>query len=79
VDVYYDEDWHHVYEGDTARLEWVEKNIPDGQKSVTAARFRTYKDTTSSSNTILYEFDFWEVEAVAVPIFMNAYRRLREE
>lgn len=68
VDIYYEGDWHHVHEGFFADRTWVEKNIPEGQKSVTAARIRFYNELENEVlRARLYEFDFWEVELPPPP------------
>lgn len=57
--VFYDEDWHHVYEGAYPDREWVEKEIPAGTKSVTKAKVRFYNsDPDNVRNPYLFEFDF---------------------
>jgi len=63
VDVYYDGDWHHVYEGAYTNSEWVEKPIPAGTKSVTAAQIRFHGIVDDPYEHLLGEFDFWEVPA----------------
>jgi len=63
LDVYYDDGWHDVYQGIYADKEWVEKDIPEGAKSVTAARVRFHNTSALGRTVRLYEFDFWEVEA----------------
>ncbi|MFA5163808.1 MAG: SBBP repeat-containing protein [Patescibacteria group bacterium] len=55
IDVYYDGDWHDIYQGEFAQSEWVEKSIAAGPL-VSKARIRF-----SSSNTAdikLNEIDF---------------------
>lgn len=65
VDVFYDEDWHDVHEGDFARNEWEERSIPAGTKSVTKARVRFYNDHLSEAKYgAMRDFDFNEVEVV---------------
>lgn len=61
VDVYYDGDWHNIYEGTFTYPAWEEKSIPAGTKSVTAARLKIYNDTGVARVGEIYEFDFWEV------------------
>lgn len=63
LDVYYDGDWHDVYQGSYANEEWVEKSIPAGTKSVTKARVRFYNEYGISISCRLYDFDFNEVSA----------------
>lgn len=60
LDVYYDDDWHNIYTGAYANEEWVEKTIPAGTKSVTAAQVKFYNDYMFAYTTRLYEFDFGE-------------------
>lgn len=71
VDVYYDGAWHNIYEGSFADREWVEKTIPAGTKSVTAARVKFYNNHTAVYNAFLFEFDFWEVTAWITPTSHN--------
>lgn len=59
VDVYYESAWHDVYEGGFLRNEWVEEDIPAGEKSVTVARIRFWNnDDLSAFLAYIYEFDF---------------------
>lgn len=63
IDVYYEDDWHHVYQGGYADRVYVEKSIPEGTKSVTQVRASIYNrsvDTAKSAR--IYEIHFWEVE-----------------
>jgi len=62
IDVYYDDDWHNIYEGAFANKEWVEKPIPAGTKTVSAARVKLYNDYFPLQICQLYEFDFGEFE-----------------
>jgi len=64
IDVFYEDDWHDVYQGSFVAGNWVEKDIPAGAKSVTKARFRQYIAWEGLAAR-LYEFEFWE-EIVAV-------------
>lgn len=68
VDVYYDGDWHDVYEGEFADKEYEERAIPAGTKSVTAARVRFFNDSGSGSEAAFYEFGFNEIEGVDVTV-----------
>jgi len=58
VDVYYEDDWHDVYEGVFAHREWVEKDIPAGVKLVSKARVRFYYTGEWLGLAELYEFRF---------------------
>jgi len=58
IDVYYDGDWHDVYEGDFSDKEWVEKDIPAGAQLVSKARIRFYNDSASRYLEGVYEFQF---------------------
>lgn len=62
VDVFYEGDWHDVYEGVYADREWVEKDIPAGVKPVSKARVRFYNSdyllTGEVKTAVLYEFMF---------------------
>ncbi|GAH53069.1 unnamed protein product [marine sediment metagenome] len=59
IDVFYDGAWHDVYEG-TLAPGWNEKDIPDGVKVVTKARFRMYnRSYTRKMRFRLHEFQFW--------------------
>ena len=74
LDVYYDSDWHNIYEGVYADREWVEKTIPAGTKSVTAARAKFYNNYTGPQQAYFYEFDFNEVAAPSAGI--GAYAQI---
>lgn len=63
IDVYYDSDWHDVYEGVYTKLEWNEKDIPAGTKSVTKIRANFYANTTSAYESLLCALDFNEVSS----------------
>ncbi|GAJ01919.1 unnamed protein product, partial [marine sediment metagenome] len=56
VAVYYEGDWHDVYEGIFADREWVEKSIPDGIELVSKARVRFYNSRTIRYAASLHEF-----------------------
>ena len=59
VDVYYGDDWHHVYEGAFTEGEWIEKEL-GGIYSVTAVRFSFYNNhDTWNRWARLAEVDFW--------------------
>lgn len=62
LDVYYEGAWHNIYEGSFAYHTWVEKTIPAGTKSVTAARAKFYNTYTLGVRPAsFYEFDFGQV------------------
>lgn len=63
IDVYYDGGWNNIFSGLITKDTWVEKTIPAGEKSVTAARI---KSNTSGRGLLLYEFDFREVVAAGI-------------
>lgn len=65
LDVYYDGDWQHVYEGSYTSDTWNEKAL-GATYSVTAARIR-FHSKFASSKPELSEFDFWEVPPVSAP------------
>lgn len=58
IDVYYDGDWHDVYEGVFADREWVEKDIPAGVSLVSKARIRYYNTYGGEVSAPFYEFMF---------------------
>lgn len=58
VDVYYEGDWHDVYEGAFAEAEWVEKAIPAGTKPVSKARIRLYNSLAIEAYKAFSEFMF---------------------
>lgn len=58
IDVYYDSDWHDVYEGAFTHLTWVEKDILAGASLISKARIRFYNDYSRLSDAFLYEFMF---------------------
>ena len=59
IDVYYDGAWHDVYEGTTAFVEWVEKDIPSAPQTITAFRIRGQYSTVYGRG--IFEVDFGEV------------------
>ena len=63
VDVYYEEDWHDVYEGAVATNVWVEKAVLAGTKLISKARVRLYNNAGSGAYTQLNEFQFNTAEA----------------
>ena len=60
LDVYYDGDWHHIYQGAYDDSDWVEK-VLDDTYVVTAARLRFYNNYGSSWRLRLHEFEFFQV------------------
>lgn len=59
LDVYYEGGWHDVFQGAYAHRTWVEKSIPAGTKTVTAARARFYNDhDTLAKHADWFEFAF---------------------
>ena len=64
VDAYFDGAWHDVYEGnDYNHLDWTEKELPEGIKTVTEFRFRFYNSSPTTDYGIgLYEVDFFKVD-----------------
>lgn len=73
VDVYYEGAWHDVYQGSYTVNEWIEKDIPAGTKSVTAARISSYNSNGSSTRYAgINELDFWEVEVAAPTVTTQA-------
>ena len=65
LDVYYEADWHHVYQGAFTHLTWLEKDIPAGTKTVTKMRARQYNASAYIDHTFwFHEFDFWEAITV---------------
>ena len=58
VDIYYDGDWHTVYNGtDNWLKQW--KEVMFAEQIITAARIRGYNDHTSvSDDAEYYEFNF---------------------
>ena len=62
LDVYYSGDWHNIYEGIFASMQWIEKSIGSAQ-TVTAMRMKFYNTYSSSTTINLFEADFWGVAA----------------
>jgi hypothetical protein len=58
IDVYYNGDWHLVYEGTFIINEWIEKIVPNGPSVVSKARIKFYNNGASASMARLNEFDF---------------------
>ena len=77
LDVYYDGDWHHVYQGIYTSNEWVEKDLGSSH-SVTAARVSFYNDFFAVWNVYLNEFDFNEVEGVTHELTARGCRASHE-
>jgi hypothetical protein len=66
IDVYKDDKWENVYQGNISNLAWSEANFTKG--NVTAGRFR-YNYTVGGYIYWLYEFQFYNVSTqVNVPI-----------
>jgi len=58
IDVYYDETWHHVYQGAFTSQVWEEKSL-GGDYLITKARVRFYcKPNPWPRKAYLYEFNF---------------------
>ena len=61
LDIYYDDAWHDLYEGDFTNNAWVEKTLASN-KSLTQARVKFYNShETDTKNAWLHEFDFGEI------------------
>lgn len=58
IDVYYEGDWHDVYEGAYASQEWVEKDILAGVSLISKARVRFYNSYSSNAWVQFREFMF---------------------
>ena len=58
VDLYYQGDWHDLYEGAFDDATWVEKSMVNHQY-VTKARVRFY--ASAAATAYLYEFEFNEI------------------
>ncbi|MBA7522471.1 hypothetical protein ES705_14590 [subsurface metagenome] len=59
LDVYYGDDWHHVYQGVYPHNTWVEKSL-GGNYNVTKARINIYNGITGYIYSAqLFEFDFY--------------------
>ncbi len=56
VDIYYDSDWHHLYEAATNRLEWI--TVSFDTQSVTKARIRAYNSLGAAKAFSVAEFMF---------------------
>lgn len=56
--VYYGGEWHDVYEGLYASLEWVEKDIAEDAQLVSKARIQLYNPSASMRRLELNEFMF---------------------
>ena len=70
IDAYYDLDWHDVFEGIMDHscdisgnpLEWLEKEIPEGVKTITEFRIRVYNShATTDYGAGIFEVEFFEV------------------
>jgi len=70
LDVYYDSDWHHVYQGISTDYGWMEKPL-GGTYSVTALRIRLYNRGPTADLRIC-DVDFWEVEVIAPTVTTQA-------
>lgn len=57
LDVYYDSEWHDVYEGTYTASVWVEKSL-EGLGLVTKTKIRLY-NAGATGRGYLWEFDFW--------------------
>ena len=55
IDLYYDGDWHNIFDGTIAKETWVEKTNSAGVKSVSKARIKSNEE---SFRTFVYEFEF---------------------
>lgn len=71
IDAYYDDSWHDVYEGNYAHecdeygnpLEWFEKEIPEGVKTITEFRIRVYNShPTNDYGCGIFEVEFFKVD-----------------
>jgi len=60
IKVEYDSAWHDVYQGAFTEGEWIEKSIPAGIKTVTAAIFKLHCTTSNWRRLYLAEFEFWQ-------------------
>ena len=63
IDVYYEDDWHNIYEGSYPNEIWTEKTIPAGTKSVTATRVKFHNSFFLDIEAELYEFEFNSIVA----------------
>lgn len=61
IDLYYESDWHNIYEGSFAYNAWVEKTNVAGLKLVTAARIKFQNVGMDPAVVRLSEFDFHKV------------------
>ena len=62
IDLYYDGDWHDLYQGDFIHNDWNEYEF--SQQIVSAVRFRIYNGNTAARHVYIYEVDFWEIPTV---------------
>lgn len=62
IDVYYSDNWYNIHSGMISDNIWVEKTIGSTQ-SVDKARVKVNSLAGVDQVGLLYEFDFWEVEA----------------
>jgi hypothetical protein len=58
IDVYYNSDWHTIFNGSFSLNVWQTYTIPDGPQVVSKARVRFYEDSTASGSAYLCEFNF---------------------
>jgi hypothetical protein len=58
IDVYYDDNWHDVYQGIFTASQWNEKTISNGPFVILKARVRFYNNAGVNRNAYLYEFAF---------------------
>ncbi|MBA7568147.1 hypothetical protein ES708_09868 [subsurface metagenome] len=74
VDVYYEGNWHHVYEGVYAHREWVEKALV-GARLVSTAQIRFKNaDARYPQGAFLWEFQFNTAEETAQEtIYFDTY------
>ena len=62
IDIYYNDDWHDVYEGTFTSRQIVEQDISDGPWTVEKARLRIYNNNPAMAQSkYLYEFHFDKV------------------
>ena len=69
IDLYYDGDWHDLYQGDFIHNDWNEYEF--GQQIVSAVRFRIYNGNTAARHVYIYEVDFWEIPTVPPTVQTN--------
>jgi hypothetical protein len=66
IDVYYNDSWHNIYEGDTTKNQWVEYEV-GSEESIDGTRISLYNSSSIPRMLYCYEVDFWSIEPEPEP------------